>query len=400
MQSDPSAPDAPRLLICGCGPGELVAWVPPLLRALRESARTWQVTLVFWPRLFLSGREAETARRLPGVSQVYPPLRALGLLSGVLPPKLAGKAPALVLHMGGPAGFSLGLGRRLRVPVLAYVERPDVLPEGFRARYCADPPGRDTPAGASALGNLLVDAVEDMRRRRGSCVANGLTVGLMPGSRALQLRHYLPRIGQVADGVLRRLPATEFLIARSPLVSDAMLRRALGVSSPSRLEGEGESLVLRTGSGLRIPVLRREQVFAEAQVLVSTPGTNTGEAAALGIPHLVVAPFDASLPLFRGLPGLIERSPWPGRPLKRVLLRRLTSGVRYYALANLQAGREIVPELQGPLDIDALVERLTALLRDGAERERIGRELADIMGPPGAARRLAQALEDQLRRSL
>ncbi len=398
MQPESLAPDTPRLLICGCGPGELVAWVPPLLRALQQTGRSLQVFLVFWPRLFLSGREAETARQLPGVHRVYPPRRAMALLSGVLPSELASKTPCLVLHMGGPARLSLGLGRRLQAPVLAYCERPTDLPRGFRAVYSADPPGNDAAAGVRPLGNLLVDAVEEIRRRRISSAVGGLTVGLMPGSRALQLRQYLPRISPVAEAVLGRLPATDFLIARSPLVDDAMLKSALGTASPSRLEGAGETLALRTGSGLRIPLVRREQVLARARILVSTPGTNTGEAAALGIPHLVIAPFDESVPLLRGLPGLIERSPWPGRVLKRLLLHRLTAGMRYYALANLRAGREIVPELPGPLDIAAVVDRVTALLRDHAECDRIGRELLDIMGPPGAAHGLAQALDYQLSR--
>ena len=375
-----------------------MAWVSPLLEALQQSAGRWQVTLAFWPRLFLSGREAETAARLPGVSLVLTPLRALALAAGAPLPWAGGPVlPTLVLHMGGPASLSLRLGRRLRAPVLAYGEQPQRLPSGFNSIYCTD--ARESTSGATLIGNLLVDSVAGLRGRRSVCGpgAGGPLVGLLPGSRALQLRHYLPRIEPLVEAVALRVNAVRFLIARSPLVNDTMLREALGTHTGARLVGEGDEATLVTRQGLRIPLRGPADVLGAVHCLVSTPGTNTGEAAALGIPHLVVAPFDPTLPLLTGLPRLIEISPWPGRPLKRWALRRLTGGVSYYAQANARAGREIVPELQGPLDVARVSERLVDLLLDARWRERMSRELAGVMGPPGAARRLVSELERQVR---
>ena len=375
-----------------------MAWVKPLLQALEESDRRWQVHLVIWPRLFLSGRETEIARRLPGVFRVLNPFRSLAFVAGTTPAFSTNPAlPTLVLHLGGAAALSLRLGRRLGAPVIAYDEQPDRLPAGFDGLYCTD--SCDTISGAIPIGNLLVDSVAALHIRRSLRGSGepGPTVGFMPGSRALQLRHSLTRIGPVVEEVARRVSGVRFLIARSPLVDDAMLRKALGTHSGARLEGEGRATALMTGQGLCIPLRSREEVLARVDCLVSTPGTNTGEAAALGIPHLVIAPFDPSLPLLTGLPGLIERSPWPGQPLKRWVLRRLTGGMTYYAQANARAGREITPELQGPLDIEQVSECLVALLLDHPRRGRISRELAGVMGPPGAARRLVSALDHRVR---
>ena len=396
-----------------------MAWVKPLLQALEESDRRWQVDLVIWPRLFLSGRETEIARELPGVFRVLNPFQSLAFVAGAtaaFSPNFHETAshtpdnerlsrdfhanpalPTLVLHLGGAAALSLRLGRRLGAPVIAYDEHPDRLPAGFDGIYCTD--SRDAISGAIPIGNLLVDSVAALRIRRSLREPGepGPTVGLMPGSRALQLRHALTRIGPVVEEVARRVSGVRFLIARSPLVDDAMLRKALGTHSGARLEGEGKATALMTGQGLCIPLRSREEVLARVDCLVSTPGTNTGEAAALGIPHLVIAPFDPSLPLLTGLPGLIERSPWPGQPLKRWVLRRLTGAMTYYAQANARAGREITPELQGPLDIEQVSECLVALLLDHHRRGRISRELAGVMGPPGAARRLASALDHRVR---
>ncbi len=372
-----------------------MAWVKPLLQALEESDRRWQIHLVIWPRLFLSGRETEIARQLPGVFRVLNPFRSLAFVAGGAIPAFSTNPalPTLVLHLGGAAALSLRLGRRLEAPVLAYDEQPGRLPAGFDGLYCTD--SRDAVSGAIPIGNLLVDSVAALRLRRSLREPSepGLTVGLMPGSRALQLRHYLRRTGPVVEEVTRRVSGVQFLIARSPLVDDTMLRKAVGTHSGARLEGEGDATTLMTGQGLCIPLRSRVEVLERVDCLVSTPGTNTGEAAALGIPHLVIVPFDPGLPLLTGLPGLIERSPWPGQPLKRWVLRRLTGGMTYYAQANARAGREITPELQGPLNIERVTECLVALLLDHRRREYISQELAGVMGPPGAARRLVSALD-------
>lgn len=371
-----------------------MAWVKPLLQALAKSDRHWQVHLVIWPRLFLSGRETEIACQIPGVFRVLNPFRSLAFVAGAIPAFSPNPAlPTLVLHLGGAAALSLRLGRRLGAPVIAYDEHPAKLPVGFDGLYCTD--SRNAVAGAIPIGNLLVDSVTALRFSRSERGPREAvpTVGLMPGSRPLQLRHFLRRIGPVVEEVTRQVSGARFLIARSPLVDDAMLRKAVGTHSGARLEGEGDATVLMTCQGLCIPFRNRGEVLESVDCLVSTPGTNTGEAAALGIPHLVIAPFDPSLPLLNGLPGLIERSPWPGQPLKRWALRRLTDGMTYYAQANARAGREITPELQGPLNIQRVSECLVALLLDNHRLGRISRELAGVMGPPGAARRLVSALD-------
>jgi lipid-A-disaccharide synthase len=377
-----------------------MAWARPVLQALAEDGRAWRVYLVFWPRLFLSGREAAAAAQLTGVLRALSPVQSLLLLARALKtPDPDTRSPAVVLHLGGPACLSLRLGRLQGAPVLAYTERPTTLPPGFAAAYCTAPPDSRQCASARPIGNLLVDSVselKELRSRRRSGAGGQPIVGLLPGSRLLQLRQYLPRIEPVAQAVLRQRPQARFVIARSPLVSERMLARAARQGGGCWLETAGGALALRARCGLRIPVLDRDEVLSLARVLVCTPGTSTGEAAALGIPHLVVAPFEGSLSLYGGIPGLIERSPLLGAALKRLALRSLAGDMQYYAQANALAGREIVPELQGPVDVQRVADNLAALLDDAPCCQRMSEELEGTMGPPGAARRLAAELAAHL----
>ena len=86
---------------------------------------------------------------------------------------------------------------------------------------------------------------------------------------------------------------------------------------------------------------------------------------------------------------------WIGRPLKRRAVLSASRRAQYIALPNRAAGEAIVPELRSerlaPEEIAAEAKRL---LDDPERLEAAASRLVRAMGPPGAARRVAQgALE-------
>ena len=66
---------------------------------------------------------------------------------------------------------------------------------------------------------------------------------------------------------------------------------------------------------------------------------------------------------------------------------------RYYAHANIRAGREIVPEVHGTLDACRIGGTVAELLRDRVRLQRLSAELALLMGPDGAARHLIDEID-------
>jgi len=80
--------------------------------------------------------------------------------------------------------------------------------------------------------------------------------------------------------------------------------------------------------------------------------------------------------------------------------RLLHKRLRHFALPNILAGREVVPELQhDAMTAERLAHDAGRLLYDARAREELRARLletAQLLGPPGAAERAAQAVLDVL----
>jgi lipid-A-disaccharide synthase len=89
-------------------------------------------------------------------------------------------------------------------------------------------------------------------------------------------------------------------------------------------------------------------------------------------------------------------------PISWWLARSLVR-VPHVAMANLIAGRRLVPELlQGEVRPDRAADEVEGILTDGERRSEIKRGLGEVraaLGEPGAAGRAAEAVLEALARS-
>jgi lipid-A-disaccharide synthase len=119
-------------------------------------------------------------------------------------------------------------------------------------------------------------------------------------------------------------------------------------------------------------------LLATADVAIVSSGTATVEAALIGVPMVVVyrvAPFTA----------------WVVRHLAHT---------RLFAMVNVLAGKEIVPELiQDAFTPDNVVRETERLLGSAEARETMRRELGSVrekLGPPGAIERAADIIAEMI----
>ena len=174
-------------------------------------------------------------------------------------------------------------------------------------------------------------------------------VGLLPGSRMKEIHANLPQMLTAARGLTERAPEQrfEFLVPVAPTL-DASQKNDVR----AMIEGRGRNVTIRLVCDARAALLH-----ARASVVAS--GTATVEAALIGNPFVVV---------------------YRVSPLTYAIARRVVS-VPHVAMANLVAGKRVVPELiQGDFTATNVIRELERLLPDGTPRQSMKKELAEIHG--------------------
>lgn len=174
------------------------------------------------------------------------------------------------------------------------------------------------------------------------------TLGLFPGSRALEVERLWPRFRDAAARVVAERPDVQVIAAAAP---------GAGYPDPG---------------AVRINAGDPDLVFAAADAAICKSGTTTLEAAIADAPMVVAYRLNA-------LSGFIARR----------LLR-----VPWVGLVNLVAGRPVAPEyLQRDVRADTLTAAVLPLLDPAsaeARRQREGLALVrERLGSPGAADRVA-----------
>jgi lipid-A-disaccharide synthase len=186
-------------------------------------------------------------------------------------------------------------------------------------------------------------------------------VALLPGSRRNELHAILPDLARAALLIRGRLPSAQIIVARAPHLDDASFEPLALIAA-----GGGSPAAVVSGHA--------DDVLAAADVALVASGTVTVQAALHECPMVVV---------YR-LSPLTYRL---GKPFVRV---------DTYAMANLVAGRRVVPELiQEAFTPAAVAAEALRVLDDPAHAARVRAELREVrarLGGPGASRRAAEAV--------
>lgn len=210
-----------------------------------------------------------------------------------------------------------------------------------------------------AAGRRLGEPVQ-AQEHPGGGGAEKLRGLLLPGSRRGEIRRHMPVLAAAAARLCDRFPSLCWTLRMAPGLDEGFYRAwPLG----EKIE------------------LSREPIFdlaAAADVAVAASGTASFEVALMGTPVLVVYRVN---PLTWILARLLVRVPW-------------------ISMANLAAGKPIVPELvQHDFSPERVVSEIASLLEDGPRRERMRSELAVVrgaFGPPGAFGRAAERIMSYL----
>lgn len=307
----------------------------------------------------------EPARRLPRLS------RLLSKLDGRL---ASGGADAVVcVDYWGFNSRVLEAAKRRNVPAYYFISpqvwasRPGRV---ARIKRCVsrmlvifpfeEPLYREAGVPVTWVGHPLLDLLPQPRASRP--LTDPLRIGLLPGSRPSEVHRHLPLFLAALPRIARDYPRLEVTIFGASLLDDSHYAAAF---KGARLPDGGR------------PRLVRESDYAERarqDLVLTSSGTATLENALLGLPMVVV-----------------YKLSWPTYLLARALIR-----VKHIAMANILAGRRVVPELvQHEATPAAVAREALALLGEPRRLRSVRAELSGLraeLGGPGAAGRAAEAL--------
>jgi lipid-A-disaccharide synthase len=211
------------------------------------------------------------------------------------------------------------------------------------------------------VGHPLLDELRSSydkahERQRLGLEAEGLVIGLLPGSRVREVRDVLPTLLKTIQQIRDRYPALQVLLAQTHSLSDAVIHELL--------EHSGQQVKLVKG--------QPNEVMAASDLLLVTSGTATLQAALIGTPMVVV---------YRASPLTYQ--------IAKCLVR-----IPYISLVNILAGNEIVPELiQNRMTPDRIAQEALEILRDAGRRDAMQQAFHAIrtsLGGPGASKRAAE----------
>jgi lipid-A-disaccharide synthase len=212
---------------------------------------------------------------------------------------------------------------------------------------------RENGVNAEFVGHPLAELPLPTVSREQFATENSLDlgrtwIGLLPGSRSREIADHLPEMLEAARRVQSAADASmafEFIGPLAPTLNLAQRAEVLQI-----LKDHGSGLSVRLVDDARATLFH-----ARASVVAS--GTATVEAALIGNPFVVVYRVSA---------------------LTYAIAKRVVK-VPHVAMANLIAGKRVVPELiQHDFTAANIVQQLRPLLPDGAARQSMMKELGVI----------------------
>ncbi|MFA5880127.1 MAG: hypothetical protein WC860_08160 [Candidatus Margulisiibacteriota bacterium] len=350
------------LIIQANSPGEISNWAIPFARLFKKNVTTAKIILAITPCQYASKNEKEVALHSQVFDQVYAPKETIKLIfSWPLVTNLTSKKGA-VLSLGGDPFYSKLLGLKFHLPVFVYTERKKfksfLIKEVF-SKY--------------EIGDLMYEKIKQIKDSlsrdqilKKYNLQDQKYCLFFAGSRPQHFTSLLPHYLELVKIVKNKHPDFKAILQVSPFITDKILTQ---IKKEINLD---DFIVLR-GNSL--------ELISISSLLLTIPSTSTSEAMYLGLPMIVVLPTNkADLIIFDGLLGLVGNLPILGTILKKIVIAVVTKVAqkRLFALPNIMAQKEVVPELKGHLTAEFVAEKVCELFYNEAALDKIKKELALI----------------------
>jgi lipid-A-disaccharide synthase len=226
---------------------------------------------------------------------------------------------------------------------------------------------RDEDVDATYVGHPLLDTVKTKYSRQEALEKFGLqegatTVGLLPGSRDAEIARLLPVMMNAAEILVKKMPRVQFVLPLAETLERVFV----------------ENILRHSPVPVRIVQNDTYDAIELSDIVIVASGTATLETALLGKPMVIV---------------------YKVSPVSYYIGKKIIN-VEHIGLANIIAGKTIVPELiQDEANPERIATEVVNILNDPMRMRNIRLELDLIkekLGGPGAADRAARLACDML----
>lgn len=190
----------------------------------------------------------------------------------------------------------------------------------------------------------------------------GPVIGLLPGSRANEIKRLLPVILNAAAILAQRFPNARFVLNQASSIEDEMLR----------------SYLRQCPAGIKAVKGRNYDVLQCCDAVITVSGTATLEVALSGVPMAII---------YKVTPITYYLGRW--------LIR-----IPFIGLPNILAGRSIVREfIQHEASAENIAGEIGKILQDEAYAEQMRRDLREVrvvLGEGGGSANLAKLAAEML----
>ncbi|MEG4348711.1 lipid-A-disaccharide synthase [Microcoleus sp. LAD1_D3] len=415
------------ILILSNGPGELATWVRPAVQALREelgnAGTQARISVVLSPCPHATGKEAQIASSYPEVDRVQAPEHFFPfLLWGKTAENWDWYETGVVLFLGGDQFFTVVIGKRLQYRTVIYAEW-DARWYRWIDKFAAMKPEvfAIIPPKYANKFTVVGDLIAEVARSQavpGNAYPEALPrtkielIGLLPGSKAAKLALGVPLCLSIAQSIHRIRPETRFVIPVAPTIDVQTLARfadpeqnpCLHLFENASAELQlTETPFLQTANNLQVELWTQTPAYdllSECSLCLTTVGANTAELGSLAVPMIVLIPTQQldAMRAWDGLPGLLANLPLVGSVFATAinwLIWQLGKG-KLYAWPNIWAQEEIVPELIGKLEPDAVAQLAIDYLSHPEKLAQMGDRLRAVRGESGAAKKIAELVCEEI----
>ena len=406
------------ILILSNGPGEVTTWVRPVVKALREQLghdiSQVRISVILSPCPHASGKEATIALGYSEVDRVQAPEHFWQfLLWGKTAQNWHWRDKGVVIFLGGDQVFPVIIGKKLKYKTVVYAEweaRWHNFIDKFaimKAQVAKNVSSKYADKFI-VVGDLMLEAAEnEIISTLENPQSQVNIIGLLPGSKAAKLTQGVPLTLAIAEYIHNKLPQTKFFIPVAPTLDLPTLANfANSENNPFTkvFNCPVTDLIdnkFVTPTGLTVELKQENPAYhllSQCSLCLTTVGANTAELGALAVPMIVLLPMQQldAMRSWDGLPGILANLPGVGSSFAKIINWWMYKHKGLLAWPNIWAQSEIVPELVGNLQPEAVGDMVLDLLTNPEKLEAMRDKLRSVRGEGGAADKLATLVKEEL----